>query len=94
MAAFTSWRKSSFSEGGQSACVEVAWRKSSFSEGGGSACVEVGWRKSSFSEGAESDCVEIGFVETRTAVRDSKNADGPILSFPLPAWHQLLAAAR
>lgn len=35
------WRKSSFSQGGGSACVEVSWRKSSFSQGGGSDCVEV-----------------------------------------------------
>jgi hypothetical protein len=36
------WRKSSFSTGGNSDCVEVAWRKSSFSGGSASSCVEVG----------------------------------------------------
>jgi hypothetical protein len=41
MRVYTSWRKSSFSEGPQTNCVEVAWRKSSFSEGGGTDCVEV-----------------------------------------------------
>lgn len=36
------WRKSSYSNGGSNACVEVAtWRKSSYSNGGESACVEV-----------------------------------------------------
>ncbi|MGH3994734.1 MAG: DUF397 domain-containing protein [Pseudonocardiaceae bacterium] len=36
------WRKSSFSNGGNNACVEVGrWRKSSFSEGNNNACVEV-----------------------------------------------------
>jgi hypothetical protein len=36
------WRKSSYSNGGESACVEVAtWRKSSYSNGGANACVEV-----------------------------------------------------
>jgi hypothetical protein len=36
------WRKSSYSNGGSSACVEVAtWRKASYSNGGESACVEV-----------------------------------------------------
>ena len=74
--------------------VYTSWRKSTFSEGGGSDCVEVAWRKSSFSEGAASACVEVGIIETRAAVRDSKNADGPILSLPLPAWHQLLATTR
>jgi Domain of unknown function (DUF397) len=41
MLAYTRWRKSSFSEGAGTDCVEVAWRKSSFSEGGGTDCVEV-----------------------------------------------------
>jgi hypothetical protein len=36
------WRKSSYSNGGSSACVEVAtWRKASYSNGGENACVEV-----------------------------------------------------
>jgi hypothetical protein len=36
------WRKSSYSTGGQSQCVEVAtWRKSSYSTGAQSQCVEV-----------------------------------------------------
>jgi uncharacterized protein DUF397 len=36
------WRKSSYSDNGGSACVEVgAWRKSSHSSNGGTACVEV-----------------------------------------------------
>jgi hypothetical protein len=36
------WRKSSYSNGGSNACVEVAtWRKSSYSNGGANACVEV-----------------------------------------------------
>jgi hypothetical protein len=50
------------------------------------------WRKSSFSEGAESACVEVGFVETRAAVRDSKNADGPMITLPCGSWHHLLTA--
>ena len=38
----TQWRKSSYSNGGSNACVEVAsWRKSSYSNGGENACVEV-----------------------------------------------------
>lgn len=41
MPASTNWRKSSYSEGPQTNCVEVAWRKSSFSEGAGTDCVEV-----------------------------------------------------
>jgi hypothetical protein len=36
-----SWRKSSYSNGGNGNCVEVAWRKSSYSGGGNGGCVEV-----------------------------------------------------
>jgi Domain of unknown function (DUF397) len=39
--AWTSWRKSSYSGGGNGGCVEVAWRKSSYSNGGNGDCVEV-----------------------------------------------------
>ncbi len=35
------WRKSSYTAGGNGACVEVEWRKSSYSGGGNGACVEV-----------------------------------------------------
>jgi hypothetical protein len=35
------WRKSSYSGGGNGDCVEVAWRKSSYSGGGNGNCVEV-----------------------------------------------------
>lgn len=65
------------------------WRKSSFSEGNNdTACVEVGhWRKSSRSQGTNNtDCVEIGFTADRTAVRDSKNPDGGMLTVPEHAW--------
>jgi hypothetical protein len=41
MPASMNWKKSSFSEGPQTSCVEVAWRKSSFSEGPQTNCVEV-----------------------------------------------------
>ena len=59
----------------------TAWRKSTFS-GSNSNCVEVGfvWRKSSYS-GSNSECVEVGRAPERAAVRDSKNVDGPVLSF-------------
>jgi hypothetical protein len=35
------FRKSSFSGGANSSCVELAWRKSSFSGGQNNSCVEV-----------------------------------------------------
>ncbi|HEV2779351.1 MAG TPA: DUF397 domain-containing protein [Actinophytocola sp.] len=74
----TDWRKSSFSGGINSNCVEVAldasaWRKSSHSQGG------VG-----------SDCVEVA-LDAATFVRDSKNVGGPVLTFDVPAWRRFVA---
>lgn len=60
------------------------WHKSSFS--GTTNCVEVAWQKSSFSSNA-SNCVEVAFPQPQAvAVRDSKNATGPILSLPVGTW--------
>jgi hypothetical protein len=67
------------------------WRKSSFSDGGGTNCVEVAlWRKSSFSGGGGSNCVEVELDQVGAAVRDSKNAPGPMLVFSPGAWRSLL----
>ena len=43
------------------------------------------WRKSSYS-GSDGNCVEIAWPIDRTAVRDSKQPDGPTLSFPITTW--------
>jgi hypothetical protein len=41
------------------------------------------WRKSSRSNGAgNSACVEIAMLADRTAIRDSKNPNGPVLLLP------------
>lgn len=68
----------------------IDWRKASRS-GTNADCVEVGfvWRKSSFS-GTNSNCVELARTPQTTAVRDSKNPDGPVLAFPVPAFAQAL----
>jgi len=44
------------------------------------------WRKSSFSGGTNGGCVEVAWPHPAVAVRDSKNPDGPALSFPRPGW--------
>jgi Domain of unknown function (DUF397) len=62
------------------------WRKSSRS--GTTNCVEVAWRKSSRSGGT--NCVEVASMALLTAVRDSKNPDGPILAFPASSWTTFL----
>jgi hypothetical protein len=75
------WRKSSYSGGtggGNDNCVEVAlidWRKSSHSSGTG---------------GGNSDCVEVAFAGPVAAIRDSKNAAGPVLALPADSWTTFL----
>nr|WP_121433403.1 DUF397 domain-containing protein [Actinomadura pelletieri] len=65
---------------------ESGWRKSGHSANN-AACVEVTeWRKSihSANNGA---CVEVGPCACcGTGVRDSKDPDGPRLSFSLASW--------
>jgi hypothetical protein len=51
------------------------------------------WRKSTRS-GSGAQCVELDLRPTTAALRDSKNPDGPILTFSAPAWHRFLAAAK
>jgi Domain of unknown function (DUF397) len=51
------------------------------------------WRKSSHSGGGN-DCVEIAAVDFRTAVRDSKNPDGPVLRFESACWRTFIGKAR
>ncbi|MFI0481505.1 DUF397 domain-containing protein [Actinomadura sp. 9N215] len=73
--------------------VQRPWRKSSHSGSGGTECVEVAalWRKSSRSGGGGSECVEVVALPNRlVALRDSKDADGPLLSIAPSAWTSLL----
>jgi hypothetical protein len=51
------------------------------------------WRKSSYSGGGN-DCVEIATDVTVTAVRDSKNPDGPQLRFDAEGWVSFVGLAR
>jgi hypothetical protein len=73
------------------------WRKSSYSGSSGQECVEVAavWRKSSHSGGGGSECVEVARLSRdRTLVRDSKNPDGPMLSFTPAEWAAFLGGAK
>jgi hypothetical protein len=52
------------------------------------------WRTSSRSSGT--NCVEVAAVPTARviAVRDSKDPDGPVLTFPRTQWRAFLAGAK
>jgi len=50
------------------------------------------WFKSSASN--PDTCVEVRFVENAVQVRDSKNPDGPILTFTNREWAAFLAGVR
>ncbi|WP_322778270.1 DUF397 domain-containing protein [Frankia sp. Cas4] len=46
----------------------------------------VTWKTSSFSNGAGGMCVEAGAYDGGVVVRDSKNPNGPTLSFSRAEW--------
>jgi len=52
--------------------------------------MDVTWRKSSYSGGNGGNCVEVGTHDEaeRVLVRDTKDRQGPALSFGLQTWHQ------
>ncbi len=52
------------------------------------------WRKSSRSNGSGGNCVEVAAVADVVGVRDSKDPDGPVLTFAAAQWRSFLAAVR
>jgi hypothetical protein len=52
------------------------------------------WRKSSFSGGGGSNCVEVTDAGQGIAVRDSKDALGPVLVLGQHAWRQFAAKVK
>lgn len=53
------------------------------------------YRKSSYSGGPNGNCVEVAQVESSFAVRDSKDADGPVLTgFSVSDWNAFLASLK
>jgi hypothetical protein len=91
------WFKSSYSGSQGGDCVEIAytWRKSSYSTEQGGDCVEVGydWRKSSYSSEQGGACVEVAAHTSAVHVRDSKDPEGPALTFDPAEWTQFTAFA-
>lgn len=50
---------------------------------------EPRWRRSNYS--ASGNCVEVAWpAPTKTAVRDSKDRNGPTLTFSTPDWQAFL----
>jgi hypothetical protein len=74
----------------------LRWRKSSRSGDTGGQCVEVAslWRKSSHSSGTGGECVEVAALSPSVAVRDSKNPDGPMLTFDNATWAAFTAVIK
>ncbi|WP_335937185.1 DUF397 domain-containing protein [Streptomyces sp. PTD5-9] len=75
--------------------LALIWSKSSHSGSEGGNCVEVAydWRKSSHSGSEGGDCVEVAARPAAVHVRDSKTADGPMLTVAPAAWTAFLAGA-
>jgi len=71
--------------------VNANWVKSSYSFSN-SNCVEARWAKSSYSTGG--DCAEVRDNEGRVLLRDSKDPDGPVLSFAAARWAEFIAAVK
>ena len=51
------------------------------------------WRKSSYSTG-NAACVEVARADRKTAVRDSKDPDGPVLVFGTRAFALFVGGLR
>lgn len=73
----------------------LKWFTSSYSGSEGGACVEVAyaWRTSSFSGDEGGACVEVATSPSAVHVRDSKDPDGPALTFSPHAWAAFTAFA-
>jgi hypothetical protein len=52
------------------------------------------WRKSSHSSNGGGNCVEVCTVETSVAVRDSKDATGPALTFTHQVWDTFVTGIK
>jgi len=52
----------------------------------------IQWRRSSRCDSGS--CVEVAHIDCAIAIRDSKDADGPVLTFSPQEWAAFVAAAR
>jgi Domain of unknown function (DUF397) len=54
----------------------------------------MNWRKSSYSGGASGNCAEVATVPGAVLVRDTKDQDGPVLTFGRRAWEAFAARVK
>ena len=78
---------------------QLPWRKSSYSGPYDDNCVEMArvpdsWRKSTHSSGSGDECVEVGTLADGTAIRDSNNPTGPIVTVSRAAWRNFIGGLR
>ncbi|MFD8750316.1 DUF397 domain-containing protein [Kitasatospora sp. NPDC059577] len=55
--------------------------------------MELVWFKSSHSTNEDANCVEVAETDEAVLVRDSKDSNGPHLTFELAAWRAFVAFA-
>jgi hypothetical protein len=61
----------------------------------GHLLANVIWRKSSYSGSNGGDCVQVAMLpDSRLAVRDSKDPDGPVLTFTPAEWRTFTSAVK
>jgi hypothetical protein len=68
----------------------MTWTTSTYCDIG-ATCVE--WRKASECS-ADADCVEVACGHERYLIRDSKDPDGPVLTFTRDEWAAFVAGVR
>ncbi|MFJ9536992.1 DUF397 domain-containing protein [Streptomyces sp. NPDC101225] len=58
------------------------------------ALIDAQWRKSSFSGDTGGDCVEVADLSSHTAIRDSKNPAGGVVTVTAGAFSAFLRILR
>ncbi len=66
------------------------WHTSSYS--GGNGCVETRWTKST--QCTSGTCIEVAYPVGAVQVRDSKQTDGPVLTFDPDAWRAFIDTVK
>lgn len=60
---------------------------------GAPANLSLRWWKSTYSS-ESANCVEVAVVQDSLMVRDSKDPNGPTLSYSVAAWREFIAEVR